>query len=301
LGDRTRVDARERHADALVDAVDVSDPPAVVVDVGNGAGGVTVDALERLGCAVETLNAQPDGAFPGRPSEPTAEHCRSLARLVAEGDADLGIAHDGDADRTRVVAGDGTYLSGDVTLALLARAAASDGQQVAAPVDTSLAVDDHLAEAGVTVTRTRVGDVYVADRVAEDGVAFGGEPSGAWIWPDATLCPDGPLAACKLVELASERPLTDRAAEVDTYPIRRDSVETDAKTAVMERVRARVTDEYADVSTLDGVRVDLGDGWFLLRASGTQPLVRITAEARDPARADAVFAEARSVLSAARE
>jgi phosphoglucosamine mutase len=69
----------------------------------------------------------------------------------------------------------------------------------------------------------------------------------------------------------------------------------------MERVRARVTDEYADVSTLDGVRVDLGDGWFLLRASGTQPLVRITAEARDPARADAVFAEARSVLSAARE
>jgi len=301
LGDRSRADARERHVDALVAAVDVSDPPAVVVDVGNGAGGVTVDALERLGCAVETLNAQPDGAFPGRPSEPTAENCRSLAQLVEAGDADLGIAHDGDADRACVVAGDGTYLSGDVTLALLARAAASDGQQVAAPVDTSLAVDDHLAEAGVTVTRTRVGDVYVADRVAEDGVAFGGEPSGAWIWPDATLCPDGPLAACKLVELASERPLTDRAAAVDTYPIRRDSVETDEKTAVMERVRARVTDEYADVSTLDGVRVALGDGWFLLRASGTQPLVRITAEARDSARADAVFEEARAVLSAARE
>ena len=301
LGDRTRTDARERHVDALVNAVDVADPPTVVVDMGNGAGGVTVDALERLGCAVETLNAQPDGSFPGRPSEPTAENCRSLARLVTLGDADLGIAHDGDADRTRVVAGDGMSLSGDVTLALLARAAASEGQQVAAPVDTSLAVDDHLAEAGVTVTRTRVGDVYVADRVTEDMVAFGGEPSGAWIWPDATLCPDGPLAACKLVELASERPLTDRAAEVDTYPIRRDSVETDEKTAVMERVSARVTDEYADVSTLDGVRVDLGDGWFLLRASGTQPLVRITVEARDADRADAVFEEARAVLSAAQE
>jgi phosphoglucosamine mutase len=299
LGEREDVDARERHITALVEAVDIADPPSVVVDVGNGAGGVTVDALQRLGCAVETLNAQPDGSFPGRPSEPTAENCTSLATLVAESDADLGIAHDGDADRMRAVADDGTYLSGDVTLALFARAAASQGEQVAAPVDTSLAVDDHLVDAGVTVTRTKVGDVYVAERVTDDGVAFGGEPSGAWIWPRETLCPDGPLAACKLVELASERSLSDRAAAVDTYPIRRDSVETDEKAAVMERVAERVTSEYDDVSTLDGVRVDLGDCWFLLRASGTQPLVRITAEARDPDRVDAVFDEARDVLEAA--
>jgi phosphoglucosamine mutase len=299
LGHREEATARERHVEALVDVVDVGDPPSVVVDVGNGAGGVTVDALQRLGCEVETLNAQPDGSFPGRPSEPTAENCTSLATLVAESDADLGIAHDGDADRMRAVAGDGTYLSGDVTLALFARAAASRGERVAAPVDTSLAVDDHLADEGVSVTRTRVGDVYVAERVTDDGVAFGGEPSGAWIWPGETLCPDGPLAACELVALASERPLGERAAAVDTYPIRRDSVETDEKAAVMARVAERVTDEYDEMSTLDGVRVDLGDGWFLLRASGTQPLVRITAEARDPDRADAVFAEARGVLTAA--
>ena len=299
LGERTHRNGRERHVDALVEAVDLAEPLSVVVDVGNGPGGVTVDALQRLGCEVETLNAQPDGSFPGRPSEPKPENCESLATLVGETDADLGIAHDGDADRTRAVAGDGTYLSGDVTLALFARAAASEGDRVAAPVDTSLAVDDHLAEAGVSVTRTKVGDVYVAERVTEDGVVFGGEPSGAWIWPDATLCPDGPLAACKLAALASERPLAERAAEVETYPIRRDSVETDEKRAVMERVAERVTAAYDDVSTLDGVRVDLGDGWFLLRASGTQPLVRITAEARDETRADAVFGEARDALEAA--
>ncbi|MFB6142291.1 MAG: phosphoglucosamine mutase [Halorientalis sp.] len=299
LGERTARDAADRHVAALLDAVDVADPPRVVVDVGNGAGGVTVDALQELGCAVETLNAQPDGSFPGRPSEPTAEHCRSLASLVAESDAAVGIAHDGDADRMRAVAGDGTFLSGDVTLALFARAAADPGDRVAVPVDTSLAVADHLAEAGVEVTRTKVGDVYVAERVAEEGVAFGGEPSGAWIWP-GTLCPDGPLAACKLVELASERPLADRAAEVATYPIRRDSVEVPDKAAVMDRVRDRVAAEYDDVSTLDGVRVDLGDGWFLLRASGTQPLVRVTAEARDADRADAVFERATALLERAR-
>jgi phosphoglucosamine mutase len=296
LGTETTVDTRDRHVEALVDAVEIDDPPEVVVDLGNGAGGVSVDALQALGCAVETLNAQPDGSFPGRPSEPTAENCESLSELVGAGDAELGIAHDGDGDRMRAATGDGEFISGDVLLAILAREAAEPGQRIAAPVDTSLAVDDYLAEIDVEVTRTRVGDVYVAERVIEPDVAFGGEPSGAWIWPDATLCPDGPLAAVKLAALAAERSLSERVADVETYPIRRDSVEVEDKAAVMKRITARVTDEYDDVTTLDGVRVGLEDGWFLLRASGTQPLVRVTAEARDADRAEEIFETARSLL-----
>jgi len=299
LGDRTSREYRDRHREALVEAVDVDGDLSVVVDVGNGAGGVTIDALSALGCTVGTLNAQPDGSFPGRPSEPTAENCEPLAALVGNTDADLGIAHDGDADRTRAVTADGEFLPGDVLLAIFGQAAAASGQRVAVPVDTSLAVEDALADEGIGTVRTPVGDVYVADRAADPGVAFGGEPSGAWIWPGETLCPDGPLAACKLAELAADRPLADRTAAVDTYPIRRASVEVDDKGAVMERVVERVGSRYEDVSTLDGVRVDLGDGWFLLRASGTQPLVRITAEARDPDRAGAVFAEARDILEGA--
>ncbi|WP_424001924.1 phosphoglucosamine mutase [Haloarcula salina] len=294
-------DAGQRHVDALVTEVGASGLDSrVVVDLGNGAGRVSVEALSELGCAVETLNGQPDGSFPGRPSEPKAAHCESLSTLVAESDADLGIAHDGDADRMRAVAADGTFLSGDELLAVFARAAASAGERVAVPVDTSLAVADHLAETDVDVEYTPVGDVYVAEAASEEGVAFGGEPSGAWIWPDRTLCPDGPLAACTVAALDADRPLGERAADVPTYPIRRDSVETDEKGAVMERIRERVTDEYDDVTTLDGVRVDLGDAWFLLRASGTQPLVRITAEARDTDRADAAFEEARTVVDDAR-
>ncbi|MFB6152302.1 MAG: phosphoglucosamine mutase [Haloarculaceae archaeon] len=301
LGERVRRDGSERHVEALTEAVAVEAPLSVVVDVGNGAGGVTARALERLGCRVETLNAQPDGSFPGRPSEPTAENCESLAAVVGGTDADLGIAHDGDADRMRAVTAEGDFLTGDVLLAILARDAAQAGESVAVPVDASLAVADHLDDAGVAVTRTRVGDVSVAEAAGEQGVAFGGEPSGAWIWPDETLCPDGPLAACRLVALASERSLADRAAGVETYPIRRDSVETDAKAAVMDRVRERIRATYdaESVTTLDGVRVDLGDAWFLLRASGTQPLVRITAEARDEARAGAVFEEASELVEGA--
>ncbi|WP_135821727.1 phosphoglucosamine mutase [Halostella litorea] len=299
VGDRRSWDgAFDRHVDTLADAVTVDDPPSVAVDVGNGMGGVTVAALSRLGCEVETLNAQEDGAFPGRPSEPTADNCRSLCALVERTDADLGIAHDGDADRMQAVTGDGAFVSGDVLLALFGRAAAGEGDRVAAPLNTSLAVDDALAEVGASLTRTRVGDVFVAEAATDPAVAFGGEESGAWIWPDETLCPDGPLAACKLVELVAERgPLGDLVDGVETYPIRRDSVETGEKAAVMERVREAVLARYDDVQTVDGVRVDLGDAWFLVRASGTQPLVRITAEARDPDRADGVFDEAAALVA----
>ena len=296
LGSRASVDAAERHVEALVDAVEFGDrdPPDVVVDVGNGAGGVTVEALSRLGCGVETLNATPDGRFPGRPSEPTPENCGSLAALVGASDAVLGVAHDGDADRMRGVTADGSFLSGDVLLAILAAASTSPDDRVAVPVDTSLAVEDFLADRGVETTRTPVGDVHVAAEVAA-GATFGGEPSGAWIWSGETLCPDGPLAAVRLVELAAERPLAERAEEVPTYPIRRDSLRATDKRAVMDRVRETVAGRYDEVSTMDGVRVAADGGWFLLRASGTQPLVRVTAEARDPARADDLFGTARSL------
>lgn len=301
FGKQTKTDHTETHWEQLVESVEVDESLTVIVDVGNGAGGVTAQALDALGCEVETLNAQPDGAFPGRPSEPTPENCQSLAALVGTTDADLGIAHDGDGDRMRAVTADGEFLSGDVLLALFGREAASEGERVAVPVDTSLAVEDHFAEAGIETTRTPVGDVYVAEAASEAGVAFGGEPSGAWIWPAETLCPDGPLAACKLVSMAAETPLGERAAAVETYPIRRDNVETTNKQAVMSELTERAQEKYENISTLDGVRVDLGDGWFLVRASGTQPLVRITAEARTKDRADTVFEEAARLLAAARD
>ena len=301
---RTWEGARDAHREALVGAGRWPTAPSesslsdlsVVVDVGNGMGGVAADALYDLGATVETLNAQPDGAFPGRPSEPTAETCESLVRTVSAVDADLGIAHDGDADRMMAVTGEGEFVPGDMLLAIFGCDVAGEGDQVAAPVDTSLAVDDALAEVGASVVRTRVGDVYVAERAREPGVAFGGEPSGAWIFPEETLCPDGPLAAVKLATLAATEPLADRLDAIEEYPIRRDNVETDAKAAVMEAVTAAVLERYDEVTTLDGVRVETADGWFLVRPSGTQPLIRLTAEARDADNADELLAAARSLV-----
>ncbi|SFS53292.1 phosphoglucosamine mutase [Halostagnicola kamekurae] len=285
-------DVLERHESALLESVSLEDPPSVVVDVGNGTGAITARALASAGCDVETLNGQQDGRFPGRPSEPTAETLSTLAALVETTDARLGIAHDGDADRMVAVDETGSFVPKDVLLALFARRAATDtdGACVAAPVDTSLAVDDALEGVGASVTRTRVGDVFVAERATRDDVVFGGEPSGAWIWPDEAMCPDGPLAACKLVEFVADRgPLSSLVDGVETYPIQRTSIETDRKEDVMDRVRDRVRERYDEVDTLDGVYVDADDGWILLRASGTEPLVRVTAEARSDTRARTLF------------
>ena len=299
LGDRSHDDrVLERHVETIVDTVDDVSGLEVVVDVGNGAGSVTADALLELGCDVRTLNAQPDGRFPGRPSEPNAETLTDLQQLVGATDADLGVAHDGDGDRMMAVDERGEFVPKDLLLALFAREAASDGDQVAAPVDTSLAVDDALAAVGASVTRTAVGDVYVAERATEPEVVFGGEPSGAWIWPDETLCPDGPLAACTLTAMvARDGPLGDAVDDLETYPIRRTSLEVENKAAVMDRIEATVRERELAIDALDGIRIDHGDGWTLVRPSGTEPVIRVTAEARDPERSDALFEDTRALVA----
>jgi len=297
-------DATASHCEALVAAgqaraadanVDL-DGLHVVVDAGNGMGTVTADALYELGATVETLNSHPDSRFPARPSEPNIETCSGLTDHVAARDADLGVAHDGDADRMMAVDDRGRFVSGDDLLAVFGMEAASVGDRIAAPVDTSLAVDDAVARVGAGVTRTPVGDVFVAEATHEDDVVFGGEPSGAWIFPEETRCPDGPLAAVVLAVLAAGRPLSERVDGVPSYPIRRDTVETERKASVMDAVAHRVEMAYGEVTDTDGVRVDLDDGWFLIRASGTQPLIRLTAEARKPAVADRALSEARSIV-----
>lgn len=297
------------HRRALVEAgqqwfemeSEAGDDISVAVDVGNGTGGITADALRALGVSVETINGRPDGRFPARPSEPTADTCGSLARFVQAGNADLGVAHDGDADRMMAVDETGSFVPGDLLLAMFAREIAGDGDQVAAPVDTSLIVDDTLADVGAELVHTPVGDVFVAERAKNEGVVFGGEPSGAWIFPDETLCPDGPLAAVRLAVLAAIRPLSERVASFEPYPIRRVSIETSIKSDVMKAVHTDSTEITGTVTTLDGVRVSRDEGWFLVRASGTQPLVRVTAEARDDGTTDQLLEEARALVTAAVE
>ncbi len=312
LGDVTEcTDVESTHREALISAGSDLSGLSIAVDVGNGVGGITVDALYELGADVTTLHAREDGRFPGRPSEPTPDTCHRLRSHVAITNADLGIAHDGDADRMLAVDDRGEFVSGDELLALFGRHAVnnsnsdsnnnSNGNQIAAPLNTSLAVDDTLAAAGASVSRTPVGDVFVAERVSADGVVFGGEPSGAWIWPEETRCPDGPLAAIKLASLVHNHgSLATLTTDNDRYALSRESIPIESteneKTKIMTEVTRRVQETYTDVSTMDGVRVEESDGWFLIRPSGTEALIRLTAQATSPSRTEELLTDARQLV-----
>jgi len=277
--------------------------PLVVIDPGNGAGCVVTPYLLRsLGCRVLTLNAQPDGAFPGRLPEPTPDHLGDLMRLVSEVHADLGIAHDGDADRATFVDDKGAFVVGDKALALLAQAAVkSRGGAVVTPVSTSSVVEDVVRAAGAKVIRTRVGSPIVARTMFESGAVFGGEENGGVIFPDHQFCRDGAMSAAKMLELLAHegKSLSALVAALPQYHIKKANVAVPVErreavlTSIVEFAKGRKVD------TTDGVKILEGDGAVLVRPSGTEPIFRVYAEAKTPARADALADEGVALIQKA--
>ncbi len=290
----SRDDLVDRHIDAILGEIGSSELK-VVVDCACGATAtITPRLLREMGCKVLAINAQLDGHFPGRDPEPTEGNVALLRSTVRAVGADLGIAHDGDGDRMVAVDRQGRYVGGDALLAIFAREEVRKGLVV--PVDASMVVDDLLPN--VAIWRTRVGDVYVAQELKRRGADFGGEPSGTWIFPKATFCPDGIYAAARLVALAGERPLDDMVREIPVYPSLRGEIPYEAsnRDAIHAVLDERLRDLGGDMDTSDGWRLQFEDGWALVRFSGTEPKIRLLAEARDEAKAKEIYGR---VLSSA--
>lgn len=261
----------------------------VVVDAGCGAAStITPYLFSELGCTVTTLNCQPDGRFPGRPSEPSEENLSVLMDTVVSAGADLGIAHDGDADRMVAVDEKGNYVGGDTLLALFAGMEAK--KSIVVPVNASMAVDDVVGDA--EVIRTKVGDVFISQKIKECGADFGGEPSGTWIFPKYSLCPDGVYAAVHLARCISKEPLSEQIARLPTYPRKKGTVAcpNDKKFTALEMVRAGLEGLLPEnIDSVDGVRAGFESSWALVRASGTEPKIRITVEARSEDEAASLY------------
>jgi phosphoglucosamine mutase len=250
----------------------------VVVDCGCGAASVlTPYVLRKMGCEVITLNSQPDGHFPGREPEPVDENLSLLKNTVKAAGAELGIAHDGDADRMMAVDNRGRFVSGDKLLAFFAMREAK--KAIAVPVDASCVIDDLLN--GIKISRTKVGDVYVAEMLKKIQGEFGGEPSGAWIFPKVSYCPDGIFAAARLVEIVSKEGDFSKLLEsIPEYPVKRGAFQCEDKKEAMVKIASEL-EKLGVINTLDGIRVDLEDGWILVRPSGTEPKIRITVESKN--------------------
>ncbi|MBF8264743.1 MAG: glmM [Dehalococcoidia bacterium] len=262
----------------------------VVVDAGGGATSlVTPNLLRQMGCQVISLNCHPTGFFP-RPSEPSPENLATLIQAVKTTGADLGLAHDGDGDRLVAVDDMGRVVPGDKLLILIANSL--NARKVITTVDASMIVE----EAGFQVLRTRVGDAFVSQEI-KNGGDFGGEAAGAWIFPQVSLCPDGIYAAAVVAHIVSKERLSVLVDAIPSYPILRASIPTD------KQIMARIEEEFMrlqplSVTRLDGLRLDMGDGWLLVRPSGTEPKLRLTVEAREQKRAEELFNSGKAVIQA---
>lgn len=270
------LDAIEQHIERIVPDFPVGLKLKVVLDCGCGAASViTPYLLKKLGCEVTEINCQPSGFFP-RGIEPTESNLENLIKATRESGADLGIAHDGDADRMMAVDDTGRFVSGDKLLVIFARALKA--KEVVTTLDASMAVE----EKGFNVRRTKIGDTYVSEEL-KNGGDFGGEPSGSWIFPSVSLCPDGVYAAAQLVAIASQQRLSSLVDSLPSYHLLRGSISSEGK--VMSGLETQLMAmEPLAVSNIDGVRLSFKDGWLLVRASGTEPKIRLTAEAKSEAR-----------------
>lgn len=259
----------------------------VIVDCGSGAACFTTPyLLRRLGCEVTTMNCQPDGFFPGRNPEPTADNLKELIDVVKATGADLGIAHDGDADRTICIDENGAFVFGDKTFALVEKQMLKQagGGTIVTTVATSTAIYDIAKEYGGEVVATKVGDLVVARELKNRDGLFGGEENGGLIFPDFVYGRDAALSTAKIVEtIAKEgKPLSELIAELPAYCSEKMKVECpdDRKVEVMEKI-AEATSEH-EVDTTDGVKIFTEDGWVIIRPSGTEPIFRCFAEAQKP-------------------
>jgi phosphomannomutase/phosphoglucomutase len=270
----------------------------VVLDPGFGAACFTTpEILTRLGCRVLTINGRMDGRFPGRLPEPSPDGLAALCDLVQAAGADIGIAHDGDADRAVFIDENGRYIEENQEFALIAdRICHETRGAVVTPVSTSLLVETTAGKHGCDIRYTPVGSIYVARTMLAleaDGVpvAFGGEGNGGLIYPSHQYCRDGGMTAAMMVAILAEkqRPLSALIHDLPEFTLIKGKFRADDPGALITTLEASYSGESIDRT--DGIRINRKDSWALIRPSGTEPLVRVLVESPDAETARLFYGE----------
>lgn len=279
-------DAAEEYVASILSNVDVDAIREaglkVVLDCANGCSCHTSPALmEKLGVTAIVLNGEPDMRNPAHLSEPTEDNLSELLEEVRSNGADLGIAHDGDADRCVFVTSEGKYVPGDLALAILGRylIRRGGGGKVVVTVATSRVVEDTVKTVGGETIYTSVGSPIVARRMASDDAVFGGEENGGLIFASHQFCRDGGMGAAMMLEcIARTGDLKDLASTLPTFHTIKKAVRCP------DHLKDRITEEIASnhptdrMDRTDGLKFLFDDGWVLLRPSGTEPKYRIYSE-----------------------
>ncbi|MGA9048188.1 MAG: hypothetical protein WB588_04255 [Dehalococcoidia bacterium] len=262
----------------------------LMIDPGNGAAsGIAGEIFEKLGFKVIPVNDFPDGRFPGRSPEPKEDTLQGTIKFLRQKNIDLAICFDGDADRV-VFCDQQGFLGFNEMIAFISRHAirSSGKKTVATTVETGMLLDLAVQDLGATVIRGKVGDVYAAYLARENDAALGVESVGVYILPEAGYYPDSIFAAITL--LGSIKDVSEIRDFFKTLPplyYEKDKVEcpNEHKAETMKAVQGLSAGlRAACINDLDGLRFELGDAWMLIRASGTEPAIRVLAESRQASR-----------------
>lgn len=297
----SRDDAGEQHVDAVRDAIEVDIAPLsgmkVVLDSINGAGAIDSPALlTALGCDVMHLNGEPTGEFAHTP-EPIAENLTTLCDAVREVGAAVGFAQDPDADRLAIVDERGQFIGEEYTLALATEAVLRKRPgKVAANLSTSRMVDVIAAKYGAEVIRTPVGEANVVNAMIEHGCVIGGEGNGGVIDPRITWVRDSLSAMSLVLQLMADtgQSLSGLVADLPRFAMIKQKAPCPRER--IDQATAAVAQAFASerISTADGTRVDFDAGWVHVRASNTEPIIRVMAEAEDAKVAEDLIARVRA-------
>jgi phosphoglucosamine mutase len=277
----------------------------LVIDPGNGASYELAPRFFReMGFEVTAVNDEPDGLFPGRGAEPTAETLKSTIRSLNDFGADLAICFDGDADRVVFCDREG-FLGYNEMVAFISRLMVKQSGQakVVTTVETGKLLDTALADLKAEAVRTRVGDVPLAYATRELEAAIGVEPVGVYILPQAGYYPESFLAALLLLsQIKDVREIRDFFTQLPPFFFEQVKIPCSnglkAKVAKICREKAG-SFEGGELNALDGVRLDFPDSWLLIRASGTEPIFRVLVEANSKSRAKQLMAQGVSLVEEA--
>jgi len=272
----------------------------VVVDPGSGPAALTTPIiLSRMGCRVHTINAQLDGTFPGRLPEPTPEGLKPLSEMVVATGADFGVAHDGDADRAVFVDNKGRYIEENYEFGLIEDYVCrrNPGGLIVTPVATSRLIQDIAQKHGCSVDYTPVGSIYVARRMIEligkgKKVSFGGEGNGGLIYSDHQFCRDGGMTAAMMVAVLADnrgKRLSDILDELPAYHLVKEKYHTEDPATLVRAIEKAFSGET--IEKIDGIKIIRDGVWALVRASGTEPMIRIMIESKDPDVAKSMYQE----------
>jgi phosphomannomutase/phosphoglucomutase len=260
----------------------------VVADTTNGACGLVAPTLfKKLGCDILTLNQEPDGTFPAHPPVPKEETLGELMKEVVRNKADFGIGYDGDGDRAVFIDEKGNLIPGDLTLLIFAKDVLQKhrGGKVVYELSCSMAVEEYVKKLGGIPIVERVGHTFIMDRIIEEKALLGGEKSSHFYFSEVYSMDDATFASLRMAEILSKssEKLSEIVASLPKYPsIYEKNFECpdNLKFKVIEKLRFKFKEQGLKTLDLDGVKLLEKDGWVILRASNTEPLIRLSAEAR---------------------